>query len=362
LQDNSAGESAERTRRAINVMLQRGTSIGSVVGGLVAATDLQTTYAGSGLKVEVSPGEAIVPGNVSATQSGYYFRNTAADTITLAAANASNPRIERISAVVKDASYEGSENLGEIKVSEGTAKAGATLTNLEGVAAAPKNSLTLAYVLVPAAATTISNADIKNVAQLVGLAMPVLPLIPGNSGNITLAAMQAVEMATAGAVATTPAPTLNSECEIWCSASNCKVKAASGTINGDFVFAAGEVTLEQFQHIRLRADGANWLIVAGEPKREPTFIGLTETTFGVNHVLSASRPYLVTVSVEKTTVEGALEVTVRVASENWAYLLRPAAKVGEVLSTTFECPPGVPWIAVNFGGASAVLRYAAMSR
>lgn len=169
LQDNSGGESAEKTRRAINFMLQRGASIGSVLGGLVAATDLQVTYQGAGLKIEVGQGEAIVPGNVSVTQSGYYFRNTAAATFTLTAANGSNPRIERVSLVVKDQSYEGSENLGEIKVSEGTAKAGATLTNLEGVAAAPKNSLTLGYVLVPAGATTISNSDIKNVGANVQL-------------------------------------------------------------------------------------------------------------------------------------------------------------------------------------------------
>jgi len=170
LQDASAGESAERARRWVSALLQRGSTIGSALGGLVAATDLQVTYQGAGLKIEIGAGEAFVGSNmISASQGAYYCRNTAAATFTLAAANSSNPRIERVSLVILDQAYEGSENLGEIKVSAGTASAGATLANLTGVAAAPKNSLTLAYCLVPAGATTITNAQIRNVAELVQL-------------------------------------------------------------------------------------------------------------------------------------------------------------------------------------------------
>lgn len=166
LQDGS-GENAEKTRRAICCMLARGASIGTVNGGLIAATDLQVTYQGAGLKLTIAEGEAIIPGNVNTSgQSGYYGRLTSSETRTLTAASSSNPRIERVSFVVKDASYTGSENLGEIVVSEGTATSGATLANLLGVATAPKNSVTLAYVLVPAGASTISNADIRNVAEL----------------------------------------------------------------------------------------------------------------------------------------------------------------------------------------------------
>jgi hypothetical protein len=176
----TGNEGCELTRRAIYFMLQRGSTIGSVLGGLVAATDLETTYAGSGLKISVAPGEAIVAGH-NATQSGYYFRNTSADTITPPAANLSNPRIERLVAQVHDASYEGASNSFALELLNGTPTPGATLTNLSGVAAAPNSSMTLAYVLIPAAATTISNADIKNVAEGVKLGPKGLPIgqLPG---------------------------------------------------------------------------------------------------------------------------------------------------------------------------------------
>lgn len=170
----TGNESCELTRRAIYFMLARGSTVGSVLGGLVAATDLQVTYAGSGLKVEIAPGEAIIAGR-NATQSGYYFRSSSAETKTLPAANPSNPRIERVCIVAKDKSYEGANNEPALEVKEGTATSGATLSNLSGVAAAPNSSITLAYILVPAAATTISNADIKNVGEVVKLGLsPVL--------------------------------------------------------------------------------------------------------------------------------------------------------------------------------------------
>ncbi len=166
----------ELTRRAIYFMLQRGSTVGSVLGGLVGATDLAITYAGSGLKVEAAPGECIIPGH-NATQSGYYFRNTSAATFTPSAANASNPRVEAIVARVLDKSYEGAANEFKLELVEGTAKAGATLTNLEGAAgqsggpSLPTSVLVLGYVLVPAGATTINSADIKNVATAVALGL-----------------------------------------------------------------------------------------------------------------------------------------------------------------------------------------------
>ena len=266
LQDNAAGESAEKTRRAICFMLQRGASIGSVLGGVVQSTDLQVTYQGAGLKIETSPGEAIVPGNVSATESGYYSRNTAAATATLTAANGANPRIERISLVVLDAAYEGSENIGEIKVSVGTAKAGATLANLEGVAAAPKNSITLAYVLVPAGATTISNADIKNVAEPVSLGIGGL-VIRFSTISTTVKPGELVVLEATGITATLSTQAVGCRFGVFCgiNASSVKVKGASGNIYGDFVNGASSVTLTTFQHIELITEGINSLIVTGEP-------------------------------------------------------------------------------------------------
>jgi hypothetical protein len=85
-------------------------------------------------------------------------------TLTVAAANNTKTRIERISAVVKDAAYSGSNNEWVLAVIEGTAESGATLENLKGAAAAPASSLTLGYVLVPAKASSLNSGDISNVA------------------------------------------------------------------------------------------------------------------------------------------------------------------------------------------------------
>ena len=72
------------------------------------ATDCQIT-AGSGLNIECAPGELWVPGSSSSTQSGYYCRVSSSSTLSIAAANESNPRIDRISGIVKDAAYAGSK-------------------------------------------------------------------------------------------------------------------------------------------------------------------------------------------------------------------------------------------------------------
>jgi hypothetical protein len=165
IQSNSF--SAEITRRAaMGAFLKRGASIGSIAGGLVAGSDSQIV-AGSGMHVEVPAGEILVPGSSSATQSGYYLRVSATETLTIAASDPSNPRIDRISAVIKDAAYTGAENLGTLAVETGTPTSGATLANLSGVAAAPASSLTLGYVLVGAGVSSLSAEKISNIAERV---------------------------------------------------------------------------------------------------------------------------------------------------------------------------------------------------
>jgi hypothetical protein len=339
LQDNAAGESAEKTRRAICFMLQRGASIGSVLGGVVQSTDLQVTYQGAGLKIETSPGEAIVPGNVSATESGYYSRNTAAATATLTAANGSNPRIERISLVVLDAAYEGSENIGEIKVSVGTAKAGATLANLEGVAAAPKNSITLAYVLVPAGATTISNADIKNVAEPVSLGIGGL-VIRFSTISTTVKPGELVVLEATGITATLSTQAVGCRFGVFCgvNASSVKVKGASGDIYGDFVNGASSVTLTTFQHIELITEGINSLIVAGEPKREQTYSAQVERTNETEYEPSPSRPVQVVVEMIPTNEA---ELTLFVGGVKIGEI--GSIKTNRSVCLSFIVPPGVKW-------------------
>lgn len=162
--------SAETTRRAIYALLKRGAAIGSVSGGLIGTGDMLVT-AGSGMQVLVAPGEGIIPGSASATQSGYYGRVASSTTLPIAASDPTNPRIDRVVAMVKDAAYSGTENLFTLAVLTGTPTSGATLGNYEshGYPEAPASSLTLGPVLVPAKATSIVSGDIENVATLVDL-------------------------------------------------------------------------------------------------------------------------------------------------------------------------------------------------
>ena len=103
--------SAEITRRTIESVLQRATSasVGTVVGGILGSgADLQMTAPGSGLSVNVSAGECVVPGSAlyASTPSGYYLHNTASLNVTGFTANGSNPTIYLVCATINDATYQ----------------------------------------------------------------------------------------------------------------------------------------------------------------------------------------------------------------------------------------------------------------
>lgn len=164
IQANTFG--AEVTRRAIySGLLARGSTVGSVVGGLAHTGDL-AIIAGTGMQVKVEPGECFVPGTVSASQGAYYTRLTSQMALSIPAAEASLPRVERIVVWIEDAAYAGSGNAPLLSVVKGTAESGATLANKKGASAAPASSLTIGYVLVPAKATSIEAADIETTARV----------------------------------------------------------------------------------------------------------------------------------------------------------------------------------------------------
>jgi microcystin-dependent protein len=160
---------AEQTRRSIYCLLARGASIGSVAGGLVGPTDCALSPPGSGMSVSVAPGEVIVPGSTSATQGGYYGRVSSSTSLSIAAADPTNPRIDTVIAQVQDAAYAGSTNSFQLAVVTGSPGSGATLSNLLGKGSVPASSVVLGYVLVPANATNVVSADIASVALPVTL-------------------------------------------------------------------------------------------------------------------------------------------------------------------------------------------------
>lgn len=77
----------------------------------------------------------------------------AAGTATVGAADATNPRIDT---VVVDTTA------GTYSVIAGTATAGANLFNLSGKGTVPANRIVLAYVLVPATATNLSQSNVAD--------------------------------------------------------------------------------------------------------------------------------------------------------------------------------------------------------
>jgi hypothetical protein len=171
IQSNTA--TAEVLRRATNAgVIARGSTIGSFAGGIVATGDLQVSAVTGELKVSVAAGEAFVAQTQGSSGGAYYVRSPGAvnsqtaEQVTVAAANATNPRVDLVVVRVKDSTYSGSVNSAVLETVTGTATAGATLANRTGAPAAPATSLVLAYVLVPAKATSVVSGNIENVAKV----------------------------------------------------------------------------------------------------------------------------------------------------------------------------------------------------
>lgn len=116
--------------------------------------------AGANMSVDVAAGEAWVDGDSSAEQGFYHVVNDAVVNVAIAAANATNPRIDAIVLAVNDSTEIGGSDEYKLEALTGTATGGASLANLTGKPAIGATKLLLAYVLVPASATKIENAQI----------------------------------------------------------------------------------------------------------------------------------------------------------------------------------------------------------
>lgn len=335
---------AEVTRRAVYGLLQRGSTVGSVLGGLVGSGDCQTV-AGTGMNVEVAPGEVIVPGSSSGSQSGYYCRNTATATLAIAASDPSNPRIDRISAVIKDAAYAGGENTGQLAVVTGTPTSGATLSNLSGVGAAPTSSLTLAYLLVPAKAASLSNGNIGNVAALATYGLPLWRTVSTAVG-VTMASNTLYEVTAAGQTMTLPASAATGASFIvYAAGGTTTVTAGSGGIYGDFSAGVSSVTLATQQHVWVaRKSDGNWVIVAGETKREQTYstVFMTEAESKTGAIPSTSRPALVNLEVVGVAAKE-LTVQAEVGSEAAGGVQGVNGSNKFIGTISLFVPPGVRW-------------------
>lgn len=121
--------------------------------------------------VSIAAGEAWVKATTGTRNGAYYSVNDASVDLNLTAADSTNPRVDRIILRMADTSdLTSATDNASLEAVTGTPTAGATLANLNGAAALPANSLNLAFVLVGAGVTTVSAANIGNLADPFGTA------------------------------------------------------------------------------------------------------------------------------------------------------------------------------------------------
>lgn len=145
--------------------------------GVFGAGDFKATQRGAGanMSVDIAAGDAWVAGTDTTRQGNYMVTNdalvnVATDTtgVAWAVGNGSLPRIDQVILRLFD-TQDGSSANGnktsdgaQLLVLLGTATSGATLDNRTGAAALPSSCIRLADVLVPAAATTVTTANIRD--------------------------------------------------------------------------------------------------------------------------------------------------------------------------------------------------------
>jgi len=202
--ETALSHGAELFRRNLQSGLPLGSAGGVVIAtptaaangaaGTAGCSDLSVNHPASGMSVLINPGQIFVPGSSGSgsgygigtgygfpavtlnggsaptvattaaatvvqltTQGAYYCYNDNSGgqvSLTIAASNPSNPRIDVVVAQVEDAAYTGSNNDWKLAVVTGTAAASPTVPSL------PASCVVLAYVWVPAAATNIIAGDI----------------------------------------------------------------------------------------------------------------------------------------------------------------------------------------------------------
>lgn len=240
--------SAEIVRRAMFAQYARTSANhpGIIFGGLIGSTDFQISQLGSpNMSVNVSTGEAIVPGNEGGAQGGYYVRGTSTSNLAISTANPSNPRVDTVCLTCGDAQYTlpsgGTSGSLTLQVVTGTPTSGATLSNLSGAAALPGSSLLLGYVLVPAGASSIVTADISNQAQvtLAGATRTLLSVLGPGNGDATTSSTTLTNTNKFGY--TLNLPGLPLRIDLDCSAATA---GSASTVIG--VFMDGNVTLPLF--------------------------------------------------------------------------------------------------------------------
>ena len=145
---------AEDVRRMIDALLGQGWT---AYEGLLGDGDMEVTESGTpAMSVDVAAGRAWIQGDEATYQGAYFVENRGSTTLSIAASDPTNPRIDRIVAEVDDSDYSGATDAWALKVIQGT-PAGSP-----SAPATPDNAISLATVAVAALASSIVDANITD--------------------------------------------------------------------------------------------------------------------------------------------------------------------------------------------------------
>ncbi len=160
----------------------------------------------------------------------------------------------------------------------------------------------------------------------------------GESGTIYLMETNAATLTL------TATATANKQVGIICKTAVASVtlKAGAGAkIFGDFLAAAGVAScvIAENQHVIVEADGTNWWIIAGEPKREQTYTALTEhiilSTAEFGEEPSSVRPSSVTGMINAPGAGTEMEIVIGVQT-----IMTNVAIKGQLPLPAYFIPPG----------------------
>lgn len=242
-----------------------------------------------GMSVRVSSGWAAIVGTTQALMGTYVAYNDATVVLTITTANPSNPRIDLICATINDSYYSGSTDNVVFQVIAGTPANSPVAPSL------PANSIALAQVTVPAAATSITTSNIGDLRVLVTSNVPAQGDISsvtagagltggGTSGAVTLAASVATNLQTGTTYTLAAADngklvTLNNGASIAVTIpSNGSVALPVGAVIMMAQYDNGQVTVSGAGGVTLESTGAN----ASSPKTRAIYSSLAAIQTAAN--------------------------------------------------------------------------------
>lgn len=136
--------------------------------GVIPGSGELVVTPGSGMTVDVAAGNCLIANSSGSTQGGYLVSMLTSGTLTVAAADPTNPRIDLVCATVVDNGDNTSYTM--IQIITGTPAPS------PAAPAPPANTLSLYEVTVPAGSTTISGGNIASFVNWTATAGGILPV------------------------------------------------------------------------------------------------------------------------------------------------------------------------------------------